>query len=66
MYLRGSKWSMNKRRKRINWFRLILISLLVVACAYIDRYIIARLRHSSRLQPQLAIRIVYNGSAGAL
>jgi tetratricopeptide (TPR) repeat protein len=41
MYLKGSKWSMNRRRKRVNWFRIIVLGLLVVAVAYVDRYIIA-------------------------
>src|SRR5512138_3007117 len=40
MYLRGSKWSMNRRRKRPNWFMIILLSLLVLGGAYIDRYIV--------------------------
>jgi tetratricopeptide (TPR) repeat protein len=41
MYLRGSKWSMNRRRKRPNWFRLILISILIIAGAYVDRFVVA-------------------------
>ncbi len=41
MYLRGSKWSMNRRRKRPNWFRIILLSLLILAVSYVDRYVIA-------------------------
>jgi tetratricopeptide (TPR) repeat protein len=41
MYLKGSKWSMNRRRKRPNWFRIILLSLLVLGMAYVDRFIIA-------------------------
>lgn len=40
MYLKGSKWSMNRRRKRPNWFRIALLSLLVVAGAYVNRFII--------------------------
>jgi tetratricopeptide (TPR) repeat protein len=32
---------MNRRRKRPDWFRIILLSLLVLAGAYIDRYIVA-------------------------
>jgi len=40
MYLKGSKWSMNRRRKRPNWFSIILLSLLVLGGAYVDRYII--------------------------
>jgi tetratricopeptide (TPR) repeat protein len=40
MYLRGSKWSMNRRRKRPNWFRIILLSLLVLGGSYFNRYIL--------------------------
>lgn len=32
---------MNRRRKRPNWFRIILLSLLVLGMAYVDRFIIA-------------------------
>jgi tetratricopeptide (TPR) repeat protein len=41
MYLRGSKWSMNRRRTRPNWFRIVLLSLLVLGGAYVNRFIIA-------------------------
>jgi tetratricopeptide (TPR) repeat protein len=40
MYLKGSKWSMNRRRKRPNWFSIILLSLLALGGIYIDGYII--------------------------
>jgi tetratricopeptide (TPR) repeat protein len=40
MYLRGSKWSMSRRRKRPNWFRIILLSLLVLGGSYFNRYIL--------------------------
>jgi tetratricopeptide (TPR) repeat protein len=40
MYLKGSKWSMNRRRTRPNWFRIILLSLLVLGGLYMNRYII--------------------------
>ena len=40
MYLRGSKWSMNKRRVRPNWFRIILLSLMVAGAAYVNKYIV--------------------------
>jgi hypothetical protein len=33
MYLKGSKWSMNRKRTRPNWFRIILLSVLVLAGA---------------------------------
>jgi tetratricopeptide (TPR) repeat protein len=48
MYLKGSKWSMNRRRKRPNWFRIILLSLLVLAGAYVNRFIIPN-------QPQIGV-----------
>ena len=42
MYLKGSKWSMNrKRRTRPNWFRIILLCLLVLGGSYVNRFIIA-------------------------
>jgi tetratricopeptide (TPR) repeat protein len=40
MYLKGSKWSMNRRRKRPNWFRITILVLLIVAGIYLDRVII--------------------------
>jgi tetratricopeptide (TPR) repeat protein len=42
MYLKGSKWSMNrKRRTRPNWFRIVLLCLLVLGGSYVNRFIIA-------------------------
>lgn len=32
---------MNKRRSRPNWFRIILLSLLVLAAAYVNRFVVA-------------------------
>ncbi|HUH95716.1 MAG TPA: tetratricopeptide repeat protein [Anaerolineales bacterium] len=41
MYLRGSKWSMNRRRqKRPNWFLISLLVLLIAGFTYMDRFII--------------------------
>jgi tetratricopeptide (TPR) repeat protein len=40
MYLKGSKWSMNRRRKRPNWFRITILLLLIAAGIYMDRVII--------------------------
>lgn len=40
MYLRGSKWSMNKRRVRPNWFRIMLLVLLVLGAGYVNKYIV--------------------------
>jgi len=40
MYLRGSKWSMSRRRQRPNWFRIILLVLLIAGGLYLDRFVI--------------------------
>src|SRR5512143_614397 len=40
MYLKGSKWSMNRRRRHFNWFRIILLTLLIAAGLYLDRIVI--------------------------
>ncbi len=40
MYLRGSKWSMQKRRKPINWFRVIMLVALIGAAFYFERMIV--------------------------
>ncbi len=40
MYLKGSKWSMNRRRQHFNWFRIVLLTLLIGGGLYLDKYII--------------------------
>lgn len=35
---------MNKRRTRPNWFRIILLSLLVLAGAYVNRFVVAEIQ----------------------
>lgn len=40
MYLRGSKWSMNKRRKPWNWFRIIFLGVLVGGAVYVNQFIV--------------------------
>jgi tetratricopeptide (TPR) repeat protein len=40
MYLRGSKWSMNRRRQHFNWFRILVLTLLIGAGLYLDKYVI--------------------------
>jgi tetratricopeptide (TPR) repeat protein len=40
MYLKGSKWSMNRRRQHFNWFRIILLTLLIAGGLYLDKFII--------------------------
>ncbi|MBI3150813.1 MAG: hypothetical protein HYZ21_01645, partial [Chloroflexi bacterium] len=32
---------MNRRRTRPNWFRIILLCLLILAGAYVNRYVVA-------------------------
>jgi tetratricopeptide (TPR) repeat protein len=44
MYLKGSKWSMNRRRQHFNWFRIILLTLLIAAGLYLDRFVIPATR----------------------
>ncbi|RPH55680.1 MAG: tetratricopeptide repeat protein, partial [Chloroflexi bacterium] len=39
MYLRGSKWSMSKRRKPLNYFNIILLAAFIGAMAYFDVFI---------------------------
>src|SRR5689334_11577238 len=41
MYLRGSKWSMSKRRKPFNVFKIMFLAALVGAAVYINQVIIA-------------------------
>ena len=40
MYLKGSKWSVTRRRRRPNWFRIILLSLLVLGFATFNRLVV--------------------------
>jgi tetratricopeptide (TPR) repeat protein len=40
MYLKGSKWSMNRRRKKPNWFRIILLLLLVSGGIYFNSFVL--------------------------
>lgn len=40
VYLKGSKWSMNRRRQHFNWFRIIVLLLLIAAGLYLDRFVI--------------------------
>ena len=32
---------MNKRRSRPNWFRIAVLSLLILAAAYVNRFVVA-------------------------
>ena len=40
MYLRGSKWSMNKRRKPLNWIRISILGIFVASAVYINQFIV--------------------------
>jgi tetratricopeptide (TPR) repeat protein len=40
MYLKGSKWSMNRRRQRFNWFRIVILLLLIAGGLYLDKFVI--------------------------
>jgi hypothetical protein len=40
MYLRGSKWSMRKKRPRINWFLIVIVVILIAMITYVDRFIL--------------------------
>jgi tetratricopeptide (TPR) repeat protein len=40
MYLRSSKWSMNRKRKPIQWFRIILLVILVAIAFYVQKVVI--------------------------
>lgn len=48
MYLKGSKWSMNRKRSRPNWFRIILLCLLVLGGSYVNRFVLPN-------QPQFGV-----------
>src|SRR5512133_2938250 len=51
MYLKGSKWSMNRRRQRFNWFRIVLLTLLIAAGLYFDKYIAPSVPKLGELTP---------------
>jgi len=40
MYLRGSKWSMKRRRQPINFFRIVLLLLLIAIGVYVNKVVI--------------------------
>jgi tetratricopeptide (TPR) repeat protein len=45
MYLKGSKWSMNNRRhQHFNWFRIVLLILLIAGGLYLDRFVLPTTR----------------------
>jgi tetratricopeptide (TPR) repeat protein len=40
MYLRGSKWNMQRKRPRINWFLVVFVVLLIAIVTYVDRFVL--------------------------
>src|SRR5258708_15537413 len=40
MYMKGSKWSMKKRHQHFNWFRIVVLTLLISGGLYLDKYVI--------------------------
>lgn len=40
MYLRGSKWNMRQKRRRVNWFLVGVLSVLILIVSYVNRFII--------------------------
>ncbi|MCL4559547.1 MAG: tetratricopeptide repeat protein, partial [Chloroflexi bacterium] len=40
MYLRGSKWSMTRRRRPINFFRLAVLLVLIGAAVYVNQVVV--------------------------
>lgn len=51
MYLKGSKFSMQKRRRRINPFRIILLVVIVAALVYFDRMVIPTIPNMFQATP---------------
>ena len=44
MYLKGNKWSVTRRRRRPNWFRIILLSLLILGFAAFNRLVVSNIQ----------------------
>lgn len=40
MYLRGSKWSMRKKRRPTNWFLVAVLSILILIVSYLNRFVL--------------------------
>lgn len=40
MYLRNSKWSMTRRRRPINWFRIIVLLILIAIALYVQQVVV--------------------------
>ncbi len=44
MYLKGSNWSMNKRRKPLKIGRILILAVLIGGLVYINQVIVRQLR----------------------
>ena len=44
MYLKGSKWSMTRRRKRPNWFLIFVLSALIIGGAYFNSTVVVNMQ----------------------
>lgn len=40
MYLREKNWSVRKKRRRTNWFNVLVLSLLIAAAVYINQFVL--------------------------
>lgn len=40
MYLKSKKWSVRQRRRRTNWFNVVILLLLIAATLYVDRFVL--------------------------
>jgi tetratricopeptide (TPR) repeat protein len=44
MYLKGNKWSVTRRRRRPNWFRIAFLSLLILGFATFNRLVVVNIQ----------------------
>jgi tetratricopeptide (TPR) repeat protein len=40
MYLRGSNWNMRQKRRRVNWFLVAILVVLILIVSYVNRFVI--------------------------
>lgn len=40
MYLRGSNWNMRQKRRRVNWFLVAVLVVLILIVSYLNRFVI--------------------------
>jgi tetratricopeptide (TPR) repeat protein len=51
MYLRGSKWNMRQKRRRVNWFLVVVLVVLILIVSYVNRFIIPTVQSPFILTP---------------